>query len=58
MIEICFLDRCEFCDAELSMQEARRLTAIGLARYFLAKSSVFQLCSLPICLLINTCTSD
>ena len=32
MMKVRILDRCEFCDGEVSMREARRLTAIDLAR--------------------------
>jgi hypothetical protein len=32
MIKVRILDQCEFCDGEVSMREARRLTAIDHAR--------------------------
>jgi hypothetical protein len=36
MVKIRILDRCEYCDGEVSMREARRLTAIDLARCAMA----------------------
>ena len=36
MMKVRILDRCEFCDGELSMREARCLTAIDLARCVMA----------------------
>ena len=36
MMKVRILDRCEYCDGELSMREARRLTAIDHARCVMA----------------------
>jgi hypothetical protein len=44
MMKVRILDRCEFCDGEVSMREARRLIAIGLAKCAMAVvvGQVFQ----------------
>jgi hypothetical protein len=36
MLKVRILDCCEFCDGEVSMREARHLTAIDLARRVMA----------------------
>jgi phage FluMu protein gp41 len=36
MMKVRILDRCEYCDGEVSMREVRRLTAIDLARCVMA----------------------
>jgi len=36
MMIVRILDQCEFCDGEVLMHEARRLTAIDLARCVMA----------------------
>ena len=36
MIKVRILDRCEFCDGEVSMREVRRLTAIDHAKCAMA----------------------
>ena len=33
MVKVRILDQCEFCNGEVSMREARRLTAIDHAKY-------------------------
>ena len=40
MTKVHILDRCEFCDGEVSMREVRRLTAIDLVRCAMAVATV------------------